>query len=82
MNNISGSLLLLTASVTKAEETTAENVLSKNDLGSALVAFLYFLGVLLLIYIILMLVSKWGKKKQHQKTEAESKEDNKDKEGS
>lgn len=71
MNNISMNLSLLSASVSETEVTTVENAMNKNDFGSVIVAFLYFIGVLLLIYLILMLVSKLGKKKQNRIMKAE-----------
>lgn len=71
MNNISMNLSLLSASVSETEVTTVENAMNKNGFGSVIVAFLYFIGVLLLIYLILMLVSKLGKKKQNRIMKAE-----------
>lgn len=43
-----------------AEEITVEN--APMNLADVLVSSLYFIGALALIYLILVLVSKWGKK--------------------
>lgn len=61
MNN-PARLWLLTENIT----TNAENSAGSMDFGSVLVSFLYFLGALLLIYLILVLVSRWGKKSLKQ----------------
>lgn len=41
------------------------NEINREQFADVLVSFLYFAGVLVLIYVILVLVNKWGKK--HQK---------------
>lgn len=53
---------LLTEKITENAENSANNI----DFSGVLVSFLYFLGALLLIYLVLVLVNKWGKKKQGQ----------------
>lgn len=54
----------------------AENVshsVPEMRLTDVLVSALYFIGVLLLIYCILTLVSRWGKKHPEENTEEEEK---------
>lgn len=62
-------LWLLAANVT----TNAESVVNDIDFGSVVLSFLYFLAALLLIYLVLVLVNKWGKKNQNTE-KAEQKE--------
>ncbi len=68
MNNPT-ELWLLAANVT----TNAESAASDIDFGSVVLSFLYFLAALLLIYLVLVLVNKWGKKNQNTE-KAEQKE--------
>ena len=70
------SLQLLAANITTNTESAAGEV----DFGSAIVSFLYFLGALLLIYLVLVLVDKWGKRhpeKEEKKSEKQSNKESK-----
>lgn len=69
MNNPT-ELWLLAANVTTNAESTASDI----DFGSVVLSFLYFLAALLLIYLVLVLVNKWGKKNQNTE-KAEQKEE-------
>lgn len=60
MKAFSEGLLLLAANTAVADDISASSI----NFGSVLVSFLYFLGALFLIYIVLVLVNKWGKNNQ------------------
>ncbi len=52
-----------------------ENAIDKTKFADVLLSFLYFAGVLVLIYIILVLVNKWGKKHPDKKKEENTAEE-------
>lgn len=60
------SLLALPLSVSVSAESAAQNAADMN-FADILVSALYFVGVLALIYLILTLVSRWGKKHPDKK---------------
>lgn len=60
----------------------AETAASDIDFGSALVSFLYFLGALMLIYLVLVLVDKWGKKHPEKNDDKVKQKENKSEEQS
>lgn len=65
MKAFSESLLLLSANTASTDEISASSI----NFGSVLVSFLYFLGALFLIYIVLVLVNKLGRNSQKQNNE-------------
>ncbi|MDE6579816.1 MAG: hypothetical protein K2K41_04705 [Ruminiclostridium sp.] len=78
MKALTYGLQLLAANTTSDAETAASDI----DFGSALVSFLYFLGALMLIYLVLVLVDKWGKKHPEKNDNKEKQEENKSEEQS
>ncbi len=52
-----------------------ENVIDQTKFADVLLSFLYFAGVLVLIYIILVLVNKWGKKHPDKEKEENAADD-------
>lgn len=77
MKAFSEGLLLLAANTAAADDISAGSI----NFGSILVSFLYFLGALFLIYIVLVLVNKLGRNSQKQNNEDE-KQDEKESEKS
>ncbi|MCM1298488.1 MAG: hypothetical protein NC203_05825 [Firmicutes bacterium] len=59
--------------VKASAENTSGNTINEAEFADVLVSFLYFAGVLVLIYIILLLVNKWGKKHPDKETKEENK---------
>lgn len=61
---------------------SAESTIDESKFGDVLVSFLYFAGVLALIYLILYLVNRWGKKHQNEGNEATANKSKMNKENS
>lgn len=76
MKALTYSLQILASNTTSNAEIAASDI----DFGSALVSFLYFLGALLLIYLVLVLVDKWGKKNPKKNNDEVKQEENKSEE--
>lgn len=73
---LSAVLFLLNVGV--SAENAVENSIDKTKFADVLVSFLYFAGVLVLIYVILVLVNKWGKKRQNDNKNCNLKEEYKE----
>ncbi len=72
------SMFLYVSSFLLSTSVFAENgsnTIDKSKFGDVMVSFLYFAGVLVLIYIILVLVNKWGKKHPDKKKEENTAEE-------
>ncbi len=78
MKALTYSLHLLASNTTSNAETSASDI----DFGSALVSFIYFLGALLLIYLVLVLVNKWGKNNSEKNDDKVKQKENKSEEQS
>lgn len=72
------AFILSAFSVMLSVNASAENTIDKSKFGDVLVSFLYFAGVLALIYLILYLVNRWGKKHQNDNKDNSAEQKGKD----